>query len=494
MIKKILIVNRGEIAVRIIRACKELEIIACAGYSDADSGSLHVRMADEAYLIGGAEPVKSYLNIPNIINTALENNIDAIHPGYGFLAESPEFIEEVEKNGIIFIGPTSSVVKLMGNKIEARRFIKSIGVPFVPGAIEPAGSPEEIIEIADRIGYPVILKAAAGGGGKGMRVVHGKEDIISSLERAKSEAMKAFNDDKIYVEKYLENPKHIEVQVLSDTHGNHIHLFERECSVQRRNQKIIEEAPSSSVDDELRRNITAAAVKIVKEAKYTNAGTIEFLLDRDNKFYFLEMNTRLQVEHPVTEAITGIDIVKEQVKIAEGNKLCITQDEIKINGYAIECRINSEDPYADFTPSTGRINYYSVPGGKDIRIDSGIDSNSTITLNYDSLLTKLIVHSSSRIEAINRMKIALKEFRISGVISNLPVHLWVLESNDFLMGNHSINFLEGNYHNSICDETKDEEFHKAAAAAIAVLLRNAKTRLIPKRLFYGKNNRWSGNE
>lgn len=492
MINKILIANRGEIAVRIIRACKELELTACTIYSEADYGSVHVRLADEAFLAGPSAPEHSYLNISKIIKIALENNIDAIHPGYGFLAENADFISEVEKAGIIFIGPGSEVVRLMGNKIEARKFIKSIGVPYVPGSIEPTNNPEEVIEIARETGYPVILKAAAGGGGKGMRIVESEKEIASALERAQSEALKSFNDDKIYVEKYIRNPKHIEVQLLSDQHGNHRHLFERECSIQRRYQKIIEEAPSGSIDERLRSEITSAALKVAKESNYTNAGTIEFLLDNDGKFYFLEMNTRLQVEHPVTEAITGIDIVKEQISIASGNRISFSQNDIEIDGYSIECRINSEDPFSDFTPSIGRIGYYNIPSGKGIRVDSGVNTNSEVTLNYDSLLAKLIIKAESRESAIKHMKLALQEFQISGVITNLPVHLWVFKNNDFINSTYNINTLENQFSSKdLFGESNDSN---EAAAALGVYIRNNKKQLKPAALFTDNKNNWTSDE
>ncbi len=492
MLKKILVANRGEIAVRIIRACREMGIIACTIYSEADAGSVHARLADEAYPVGPPEPENSYLNISKIISIAKENYIDAIHPGYGFLAENSEFIEEVEKSGIIFIGPSSGVVKLMGDKLEARKFIKSIGVPYVPGAIVATDDTDQVLQVIEDIGYPVILKAAAGGGGKGMRIIEGPEDIASSLERAKSESLKAFNDDRVYIEKYISNPKHIEVQLLSDGHGNHLHLFERECSIQRRYQKVIEEAPSSSINTTIRKNITDAALKVVKACNYANAGTIEFLLDSDDKFYFLEMNTRLQVEHPVTEAVTGIDIVKEQIKIAGGEKIGFGQDSIALNGYAIECRINSEDPYSNFMPSSGNIRYFSCPAGKDIRVDSGVSKESEITLHYDSLLAKLIVHSDSRSNAITIMKNALSEFKIAGIITNLPVHKWTMQNEEFISSTHSINTLENNFNPDILLDSSDKKYIELAAALGAYMKSDNKA-LHPKSLYNSISNNWTEN-
>jgi propionyl-CoA carboxylase alpha chain len=494
MFKKILIANRGEIAVRVIRACKELGIKACVVYSDIDSSSLHVRMADESYLIGSASPEDSYLNIPKIVKTAIDNSIDAVHPGYGFLSENNKFIEALEKAGIVFIGPNSDVVKLMGDKLEARKFINSLGIPIVPGTIEPTNDPEKVISISNEIGYPLIIKAAAGGGGKGMRKINSAAETANAIERAQSEALKAFNDDKMYIEKLIIDPRHIEVQVLSDKHGKHLHLFERECSIQRRHQKIIEEAPSKSISENLREKITQAAVSITSAANYVNAGTIEFLVDEKENYYFLEMNTRLQVEHPVTEAITGVDLVKEQIRIANGDKLTLRQENIKINGHAIECRINAEDPFNNFFPSIGKIGYFCVPSGPGVRVDYGIKPNSLVTLNYDPLITKVIVHATERSSAIQKMVTALKEFKLSGVITNLPVHLWILSNIKFLNAQYHINFLEDNFSpENVLNNDMDEE-KIIASALLSVFLKEKKGELSPGKITVSNNNKWFVNE
>ena len=466
MFKKILIANRGEIAVRVIRACKELGITSCAVYSEADKKSLHTLLADESYLIGSSQASESYLNADKIINLAKEIKADAVHPGYGFFSENSGFISRLEKEKINFIGPSSKSVELMGSKTAARRLMQKNGVPIVPGTTEAVTSVDEAKKIANKIGYPVLLKASAGGGGKGMRKVSKPEEFESAFESTKREALKAFANDDIYIEKFIENPKHIEVQVIGDKKGNYAHLFERECSIQRRHQKIIEEAPSSFVDSETREKITSAAVNAAKACNYFNAGTIEFLMDKNKNFYFLEMNTRLQVEHPVTEMITGIDLVKEQISIAEGNKLSFKQSDLKIKGHAIECRIYAEDPSNNFLPSTGKLKVYYEPAGTGIRVDSGFKENSVIDIYYDPLIAKLVSWSDNRSSSVNRMKRALSEYRIGGIITNISFLNSILSSDEFGKGNFDINFLSEKKMEELLNFSNDTEQSLIEAAAV----------------------------
>lgn len=430
MFKKILIANRGEIAVRIIRACRELGIKTVAVYSDIDEKSLHVRLADEAIPLKGNASTDTYLNFEKILNIAKNTKCEAIHPGYGFLSENPDFIKLVNEAGLIFIGPSENSVRLMGNKIAARELMKKHKVPIIPGSTEPISDLEDLIKITQLIGYPVLIKAAAGGGGKGMRVVYSKDELIQNFELAQSEAEKAFKDKSVFVEKFISNPKHIEVQILADMHGNYRHLFERECSLQRRYQKIIEEAPSISISEEQRETLLQAALNAAKACNYFSAGTVEFLFD-GNDFYFLEMNTRVQVEHPITEMITGIDIVKEQIKIASGERIAFYQDEVRISGHAIEARIYAENPFENFIPSYGKIIYYRQPSGLGIRFESGIDQYSEAPIYYDPILAKLIAWGRNREEARIRLINALEETIIAGVITNIPFNLWLLKSDDF---------------------------------------------------------------
>lgn len=463
MFKKILIANRGEIAHRIIKACREMNITSAVIYSEADKNALHVRRSDEAYLIGPSPANESYLNKEKIIKLAKEIGADAIHPGYGFLSENSEFIKMVEDSGITFIGPSSKSVEMMGEKTSARRLMKENHVPIVPGTTESIKSSDEGKNIAKEIGYPIMLKAAAGGGGKGMRRIESEADFDSAYERAKNESLKAFGNDDVYIEKFIENPKHIEVQILADKFGNYIHLFERECSVQRRHQKVVEEAPSIAVDDNTRQKITQAAVNAAKACNYYNAGTIEFLMDlptgqagKDKNFYFLEMNTRLQVEHPVTEMITGVDIVKQQIKIADNQKLEIRQDDLKIRGHAVECRIYAEDVDNNFAPSTGKIIHHRLTSGPGIRIDRGIDIMSEVPIYYDPMLAKVIAWGVDREEALVRMKRALSEYQISGVITNIPAFNWILQQKVFLDGTFDINFLDNQFLPLVPNKWKDE--------------------------------------
>ncbi len=441
MFKKILVANRGEIAVRILRACRELGVETVAVYSDADRNALHVRLADEAYNIGPAPARESYLRIDKIIEAALRARADAIHPGYGFLAENPQFARAVTAADIAFIGPPASVIQAMGNKVEARKLAVQVGAPVVPGIYDHL-SDAALIAAADEIGYPVMIKAAAGGGGKGMRLVESRENTASALARARSEAEAAFGDASVYLEKALSGVRHIEFQVLADQKGHVIHLGERECSLQRRHQKLVEEAPSVVVDERLRSAMGEAAVRIAKAAHYVNAGTLEFLVDRDGNFYFLEMNTRLQVEHPVTELVTGIDIVKEQIRIASGRPLHLRQSDVVMRGWAIECRITAEDPFNNFMPSTGKITSLQEPTGPGVRLETGLYEGMEVSLFYDPLIAKLCVWGETRAAAIVRMRRALSEFHVMGVSTSIPFHLKVMESTNFMGGHFDTRFVE----------------------------------------------------
>ncbi len=442
MFSKILIANRGEIAVRIIRACKEMGIKTVAVYSEIDVDSVHVHMADEAVCIGPASSKKSYLNIDNIISAALVTKCEAIHPGYGFLSENPELVNACEINDIKFIGPKKEHLEKMGNKSEARKTMIEAGVPVVPGSENSTNVPLDALNIAKEIGFPVMIKAASGGGGRGMRIVYNEKEFIDKFNMAKSEASTAFNDDTMYVEKFIEKPRHIEFQILADAYGNVIHLGERDCSLQRRNQKVLEEAPCVVINEELRNKMGEMALRAARAVNYVSAGTIEFLLDEDNNFYFIEMNTRIQVEHPVTELITGVDLIKEQIKIGYGEKLYITQDQVKINGHAIECRINAEDPKENFRPSPGQIEGYFAPGGYCVRLDSHIYSGYPIPPTYDSMIGKLIVWGKDRDEAINRMKRALDEMVVTGVKTNIEFQKEILNNERFLANRIYTSFIE----------------------------------------------------
>jgi acetyl-CoA carboxylase biotin carboxylase subunit len=440
MFKKILIANRGEIAIRIIRACNEMGIKTVAVYSKADKNSLHVKFADEAICIGEGPAVESYLNIPRIIAAGEITNADAIHPGYGFLAENAKFSKICKENGFTFIGPDAEIIDLMGDKVNARNAAKDAGVPIIPGS-NTLSSVEEFLEIAEQIGYPVMLKAVAGGGGKGMRVIKNVNEAEKGFNIIQNEAGMAFNNSEIYVEKFVENGRHIEVQILSDKFGNHLHLGERECSIQRSNQKLIEESPSLFVDDNLRDELTLKSLQLAKKVNYVGAGTIEYLVDDDKNFYFIEMNTRIQVEHTVTEMVCMIDLVKEQIRTYAGIELSMMQEDITMSGHAIECRINAEDPFNDFIPSPKKIDSLNFAGGIGVRIDSFIYAGYQIPTNYDSMLGKLIVHSSSREKALIRMKRSLQETFIEGPKTTLPLLEMIFENKDFNNGNFDINFL-----------------------------------------------------
>ena len=439
---KILIANRGEIAVRIIRACKEMNIKTVAVYSEADKDALHTRLADEAICIGPGVSSKSYLNIKNIIEAAYITNADSIHPGFGFLSENAEFARICEESNIKFIGPKSKVIDLLGNKSNAKELMKKEEIPVIPGSDGSIKGIKEAISLAKEIGYPVMLKAAAGGGGKGIRVVNNEAELEASYNIVKQEAKNSFNDDEIYLEKYIKDPRHVEIQILADEYGNIIHLGERDCSIQRKHQKIIEETPSTIVDEKLRNKMGNAAVKAAKAAGYTSCGTVEFLVDSDKNFYFMEMNTRIQVEHPITEMRTGIDIVKEQIKIAAGEKLKIKQKEVEFRGHAIECRINAENPSKNFRPCPGTITGINLPGGNGIRIDTAIYSGYTIPSNYDSMIVKIIAYGVNRNEAIAKMKRALEELVIDGIDTNRDFLFDIIRKPDFIRGNFDTSFIE----------------------------------------------------
>ncbi|MFQ5629152.1 MAG: acetyl/propionyl/methylcrotonyl-CoA carboxylase subunit alpha, partial [bacterium] len=459
---------RGEIAVRILRTCREMGIRTVAIYSDADAAALHTRLADECCHVGASPVSESYLQQDKIIEIARAAGADAIHPGYGFLSENPVFAEKVEKAGLIFIGPPASAMRMMGDKTEARKAMQSAGVPIVPGTAEPLSTIEQAEKIAQQVGYPVLLKAAAGGGGKGMRIVAAKSEMASSFRAASSEAQSAFGDGRVYIEKYLEQPRHIEFQVLADGHGNAIHLGERECSIQRRHQKVIEEAPSAILDVTMRHEMGEAAVKAALACGYTNAGTIEFLVDKHRNFYFLEMNTRLQVEHPVTEMVTGLDLVRLQVEIAMGKKLPLQQSDLRFHGHALECRIYAEDPENNFLPSIGTITHLYKPDGPGIRDDSGITAGDEISLYYDPMIAKLVAWGENRDHAMARMRRALFEYRISGVMTTIPFCAWVLDHPRFRSADFDTHFVKDEFfdkNDQQLIELTEIELHAAAIAA-----------------------------
>ncbi|AYE49259.1 acetyl-CoA carboxylase biotin carboxylase subunit [Priestia megaterium NCT-2] len=443
MIKKLLIANRGEIAVRIIRACKELGVESVAVHSQADRDSLHVQLADEAYCIGPTSSKDSYLNFTNIMSVAMLTGCDAIHPGYGFLAENADFAELCRECNVTFVGPSPEAINKMGTKDVARETMREAGVPIVPGSTGIVESVEDGMSIANDIGYPVIIKATAGGGGKGIRIAKNEQELIKGITITQQEAATAFGNPGVYIEKFIEDFRHVEIQVLADSHGNTVHLGERDCSIQRRLQKLIEETPSPALDEKTRELMGDAAVKAAQAVNYTGAGTVEFIYDyRENKFYFMEMNTRIQVEHPVTEMVTGVDLIKEQIKVANGETLPFTQEEVTFNGWAIECRINAENPEKNFMPSPGTIQMYLPPGGYGVRVDSAAYPGYAIPPYYDSMVAKLIVHAPTREEAIERMKRALDEFVIDGVATTIPFHRKLLNHEKFVSGEFNTKFLE----------------------------------------------------
>ncbi len=461
---KLLIANRGEIAVRILRACHELGIHTVAVYSEADRNALHVRYAQEAFCIGPPSARDSYLVIDKLIDVARRSKAEAVHPGYGFLAERADFAQACVDAELIFVGPPVHAVEVMGDKLQARATVQAAGVPIVPGT-KPGLSDDELVDAADQIGYPLLVKAAAGGGGKGMRVVNKSLEIVDAIAAARREAMAAFGDDTVYLEKMISGARHIEIQVLADNDGNIIHLGERECSLQRRHQKLIEEAPSFVVDEAMRQSMGEVAVAAARAVGYVNAGTVEFLVDRDKNYYFLEMNTRLQVEHPVTELITGIDIVQEQLRIARGRRLRVTQDDVKLSGWAIECRINAEDPYNSYLPSTGQITTSRLPTGPGVRVDTGVYPGYEVTPYYDSMLSKLICYGETRSEAVLRMRRALEEYRIMGVKTNIPFHQHMMDSHRFLTGQFDTTFVEERF-----SMNEREAPHVQEAAILATLV------------------------
>ena len=440
-IRKVLIANRGEIAIRIIRACKELGIKTVAVYSEEDKHALSTTLADESICIGKASAKDSYLNIPNIISACDVTGADAIHPGVGFLSEDPKFARICKECNINFIGPHSEIISMMGDKARAKKVMKSVGIPIIPGSDGEINTVEEAIEIANYIGYPVMIKASFGGGGRGIRIVHNDQQLEKEYYISKLESKSCFESESIYIEKIIKSPKHIEFQIIADKYGNVVHLGERDCSMQRNNQKVIEESPSNYLSGDLRREIGEVAIKVAKEIGYVNVGTVEFLLDKDNNYYFMEMNTRIQVEHPISEAITGIDIVKEQIRIANGNRLSFSQEDIRLNGHAIECRINAENPSNGFKPCSGKISTLIFPGGIGIRVDSSMYSNCNISPYYDSMIAKIIAHGRDRKESLQRMRRALEELIIDGIDTNLDFQNWLLEQKEFLDGSYDTEFL-----------------------------------------------------
>ncbi|NWG17963.1 MAG: acetyl-CoA carboxylase biotin carboxylase subunit [Chloroflexi bacterium] len=493
-IKKVLVANRGEIAVRIIRACRDLGIQTVAVFSEADRASLHVRYADEAYLIGGPLPRESYLRMDKLIEVARSAGADAIHPGYGFLAEREDFSEAVTEAGLIFIGPPPHSIAVMGDKMAARETVKKAGVPVIPGT-EPGMSDDDILAAAHHIGVPLLVKAAGGGGGKGIREVRNLDDLPGALRIARQEAENAFGDGRVYLEKLVEGARHIEFQILADLHGNTIHLGERECSIQRRHQKLVEEAPSSFLDPEMRRLMGSMAVRAAQAVHFVNAGTIEFLVDKDKNFYFLEMNTRLQVEHPITELVTGIDIVKEQIRIARGRRMGPTQSIVEPKGWAIECRINAEDPYNNFMPSTGKVTALNIPTGPGVRVDSGMYSGFEITPYYDSLIAKLICWGEDRAEAILRMRRALDEFTIMGLKHNIPFHQNLMNSFSFLAGMFDTKFVEERFSMTTYETPPNESDLETAAIAATLFahrMRQLATQVVTRGSRDASNWKWVG--
>jgi acetyl-CoA carboxylase biotin carboxylase subunit len=444
MLKKILIANRGEIAVRIINACKEMSIPTVAVFSTVDRNALHVQMADEAYCIGEPPPLESYLNMDKIIQVAKDSGADAIHPGYGFLAENPNFCERCEKEGIIFIGPNSKALRLVGDKVASRQTMTQAKIPIIPGMMKSGKEVKGFKESAEQIGYPVMIKASAGGGGKGMRIIHSSDELEKGIEAGMREAKSAFGDESVYLEKYIENPRHVEFQVLADNYGSVVHLCERECSIQRRHQKIVEETPSCALDEKLREKMGEVAKQVIKVSGYNNAGTVEFLLDQNKNFYFLEVNARLQVEHPITELVTGVDLVKQQIKIASGEKLSLTQKDIKQRGHAIECRIYAEDPENNFFPSSGKILFMKEPQGPGIRHDCGIYSGFEVSVFYDPILSKVITWGETREDARKRMILALSNYIILGIKTPIEFLSSVMNHPEFVNGNTQTNFIDKN--------------------------------------------------
>ncbi|MFV1979621.1 MAG: acetyl-CoA carboxylase biotin carboxylase subunit [Rhodothermia bacterium] len=465
-IRKILVANRGEIAIRVFRTCRDLGIGTVAVYSDADRAALHVRMADEAYRIGPAPSSESYLVIDAVLDAAARSGADAVHPGYGFLSENPEFAERCTARGFTFIGPPASAMRAMGDKVAARKLMQAAGVPMAPGTIDPVDDAEQALAVAADIGYPVLIKATAGGGGKGMRIVHSDEQVAAAFEAAQREATAAFSNGGLYVEKYIQESRHVEIQILADHHGSAIHLFERECSIQRRHQKVIEESPSCVLDESLRARMGETALQATLACGYAGAGTVEFLLDDAQNFFFMEMNARLQVEHAVTEAVTGIDLVAEQIRIAEGLPLRLRQDDLELRGHAIECRIYAEDPCSSFLPNPGTLVRHSAPAGPRVRVDSGVEEGVEIPIHYDPMIAKVVTWGPDRDQAINTMLRALDEYRISGVQTTIPFCRYVLEHADFRSGNFSTHFVEDRFSAEALGQASEHESMTAALASV----------------------------
>ena len=476
---KILVANRGEIAFRIMKTLRKMGIKTVAVYSEADRNAPHVRYADEAVCIGEAPSSQSYLQGDRIIEVAKELKVEGIHPGYGFLSENAKFAEAVEKSGIQFIGPRPHAIRIMGSKLAAKDAVKNYNIPMVPGIDEAITDPERAAKIAQEIGFPILIKASAGGGGKGMRIVDKPEDLKEQMDRAISEATSAFGDGSVFIEKYIGSPRHIEIQVLADTHGNVVHLFERECSIQRRHQKVIEEAPSVVLDEETRRRMGEAAIQVAKACDYVGAGTVEFLLDESRNFYFLEMNARLQVEHPVTELITGIDLVEQQVKVARGERLAFTQEDLHIKGHALELRVYAEDPLNDFLPSVGTLNRYRIPEGQGIRVDNGFEEGMEIPIYYDPMMAKLITYGETREAALQLMLKAIKEYEVQGVETTLPFGKFVFEHNAFRSGNFDTHFVQTHYSPEKIQATREEEARLAALIALRQYLAEQKQLRLP---------------
>ena len=475
---KILIANRGEIALRVMRSCKEMGIKTVAVYSEVDRLSPHVLYADEAVCLGPAPSNQSYLLGDKIIEVCKKLNVDGVHPGYGFLSENANFAKKVIENGIKFIGPSPESIEIMGSKLMAKNAVKAFDTPLVPGTDQPISDIEEAKKISEKIGYPILIKASAGGGGKGMRIVTKSSEFEEQMERAQSEAKNAFGDDSCFIEKYVASPRHIEVQVLGDHHGNYVYVFERECSIQRRHQKVVEEAPSFVITPELRKKIGEAAINAAKSCKYFNAGTVEFILDENLNFYFLEMNTRLQVEHPISELISGLDLVKEQIKIARGEKISFSQEDLSINGHAIELRVYAEDPQNNFLPDIGTLIEYKKPEGLGIRVDDGFREGMEIPIYYDPMIAKLVVWGKDRTEAIERMKRAIDEYRIKGVKTTLPFGKFVLNHPNFISGDIDTHFVEKYYNSDLLNETINEEEIKVISEFIT----------LKNKLLFEKNN------
>ena len=477
--KKILVANRGEIAIRVMRTAKKMGIKTVAVFSEADRNALHVKYADEAVCIGPAPSNQSYLKGDKIIEVAKSLNVDAIHPGYGFLSENADFAELAEKNNIIFIGPKSKAIHMMGDKLAAKDAVKDYNIPMVPGVDHAITNPKEAVQIAKDIGFPILIKAAAGGGGKGMRVVEKEEDVEEQMKRAISEATSAFGDGSVFVEKYVTSPRHIEIQVMADSHGNILHFFERECSIQRRHQKVVEEAPSSVLTPELRERMGQAAINVARSCDYLGAGTVEFLLDAEHNFYFLEMNTRLQVEHPVSEWIAGVDLVELQIKVARGEELNIKQEDLKINGHALELRVYAEDPMNDFLPSVGNLEIYKLPVGNNIRVDNGFEEGMDIPIYYDPMLSKLITYGDTREEAIELMIKAIDNYQVKGVQTTLPFGRFVCEHEAFRSGDFDTHFVKNYYSPSLLEEQHHKEAEIAAKIALKQYLEDQKLLRIP---------------